>query len=334
MLMVGFRGLKVREDAPIVQDIRERHLGGVVLFDYDVPDDSPVRNIESPVQVQALTASLQAAAPGLPLLVAIDQEGGIIRRLKESFGFPPTVSAQTLGDKDDLAYTREQAALLAKTLAAAGINLNLAPVVDLNTNPDNPIIGQLERSFSADPEVVTRHALAFIQAHHEQGVRCTLKHFPGHGSSTADSHLDMVDVTDTWSRLELEPYARIIAAGLTDAIMTAHIFNTTLDPDAPATLSKPIITGLLREELGYEGVIISDDMQMGAIANHYGFEAALRGTIEAGVDIVAIANNSVYEPEVVARAATLITRWVEEGAISPARIDESYRRIVRLKSYY
>ncbi len=331
MLMVGFRGLEVSDEHPIVQDVRDRHLGGVVLFDYDVPTKTPVRNVESPEQVKALVGALQAVSP-TPLLIAIDQEGGKIRRLKEKFGFPPTVSAQYLGTMNDLALTRQQATAMAETLAQLGINLNLAPVVDLNTNPDNPIIGQLERSFSADPDVVTNQALEFIKAHHDHGVLCTLKHFPGHGSSTEDSHLGLVDVTATWSSTELEPYASLIEAGEADAIMTAHVFNTELDPDYPATLSKPIITGLLREELGYDGVVISDDMQMGAIADHYGFETAIQATIEAGVDIIAIANNSVYEEDIAARTTSLIKQLVQDGAISEARLDESYQRIQRLKS--
>jgi len=330
MLMVGFRGLKVSDDHPIVQDIRNRYLGSVVLFDYDVPTQTPVRNIESPAQVKALVEALQAVS-STPLLVAIDQEGGKIRRLKEKFGFPPTVSHQYLGTMNDLALTCEHATAIAETLAQLGINLNLAPVVDLNTNPDNPIIGQLERSFSADPDIVTNHALEFIRVHHEQRVLCTLKHFPGHGSSADDSHLGLVDVTNTWSPTELEPYANIIKAGEADAIMTAHVFNANLDPEYPATLSKPTITGILREELNYDGVVISDDMQMGAIANHYGFETAIQATIEAGVDIIAIANNSVYEEDIAARTVALIKQWIQDGKIGEARINESYQRIQWLK---
>ena len=331
MLMVGFRGLEVSNDSPIVQDIRNRHLGGIVLFDYDVPTRSPVRNVESPTQVTALVEALQSAS-ATPLLVAIDYEGGIITRLKEKYGFPPTVSHQYLGEVNDLRFTHQEATKMAKTLAELGINLNLAPVVDVNTNPDNPIIAKYERSFSADPEIVTQQALEFIEAHHEQGVLCTLKHFPGHGSSTGDSHLGVVDVTDTWSRIELEPYASIIEAGQADAIMTAHVFNANLDPEYPATLSRPTITGILREELGYDGVVISDDMQMGAIADHYGFEIAIQKSIEAGVDILAIANNSVYEEDIAAHTVALIKRLVQDGRTDEARINESYQRIRQLKS--
>jgi beta-N-acetylhexosaminidase len=331
MLLVGFRGLMVTADHPIVRDIRERHLGAVVLFDYDVALQSGERNIQSPAQVQALVADLQRYA-GAPLLVAVDQEGGMISRLKEKYGFPPTVSHAYLGQKNDLALTHQKAGEMARTLAGLGINLNLAPVVDVNTNPSNPIIARYERSFSADPNVVTQQALEFIKAHHEQGVLCTLKHFPGHGSSTGDTHLGVVDVTQTWSRIELEPFANIIRAGQADAVMTAHVFNANLDPAYPATLSKPIITGILRGELGYDGVVISDDMQMGAITSQFGFETAVQKAIEAGVDLIAIANNLVYEEGIGARATALIQQLVQKGTIGEARIDQSYQRIRRLKS--
>ncbi len=192
--MVGFRGLDVNSNSPIIRDIFDRHIGGVILFDYDVPTSTPIRNIESPAQLKRLTAKLQAASL-IPLLIAIDQEGGKVCRLKQSSGFPPTLSTQYLGSINDLSLTRRHAARTAKILAHLGINLNLAPVVDLDVNPDNPIIGRLGRSFSADPQVVTAHAAEFIKAHREHSVLCALKHFPGHGSSTGDSHLGLTNVT-------------------------------------------------------------------------------------------------------------------------------------------
>lgn len=330
MVMVGFRGQMVDETHPIVQDIRERHLGSVVLFDYDTISAQYGRNIASPDQLKALTAALQSFA-ATPLLISTDQEGGLVNRLRERYGFPTTLSHQALGELNDPAVTQQHAGAMAQTLAAAGVNLNLAPVVDLNLNPSNPAIGLYERSFSADPQVVIAQAQTFIEAHHAAGVLCTLKHFPGHGSSTADTHLGIVDVTQTWSRAELEPYAALIAAGQADAVMTAHVFNAALDPDYPATLSKPVITDLLRGELGYDGVVITDDMQMGAIREQYGFETAIQKTIEAGVDIIAIANNLVYEEDVVARTVAVIKNLAAAGTISLERIEQSYARIQRLK---
>jgi beta-N-acetylhexosaminidase len=331
MLMIGFRGLEVHNKHFIVQDIRERHLGGVVLFDYDIPSQQAVRNIESPSQVKALIASLKSVS-ATPLLIAIDQEGGIVARLKERHGFPPTVSHQHLGQLNDLETTYNHAIAVAKTLADLGMNLNLAPVVDICVNPDNPIIARYERCFSDDPLIVTNHALQFIQAHHQEGVLCALKHFPGHGSSTADSHRGLTDITQTWSRVELQPYVRIIGTGEADAVMTAHVFNANLDSQYPATLSPFTITGILREQLNYNGVVISDDMQMGAIVSHYGFEMAIQKAIEAGVDILVFANNSVYEEDIAVRAIKAIWRLVQAGTLSEARINESYRRIRRLKS--
>jgi beta-N-acetylhexosaminidase len=330
MLMVGFRGLSVDDNHPIVRDIRERSLGGVILFETDVLKPEAGRNIQSPDQVKALVTALHKAAT-TPLLVSMDQEGGIISRLKQKYGFPPTVSHAFLGQANDLALTHDRSGQMAATLAGLGINLNLAPVVDVNTNPDNPIIAKYERSFSADPKIVTQQAIEFIQAHHEQHVLCTLKHFPGHGSSTGDTHEGVVDVTKTWSRIELEPYAALIQAGLADAIMTAHVFNATIDPQYPATLSPTTVTGFLRKELKYDGVVISDDMQMGAITKQYGFETAVSLAIQAGLDIIAIGNNLVYVEDIVSQTIAIVKKLVQAGTISEERIDQSYQRIQRLK---
>jgi len=332
LLMIGFNGMEMDDEHPVIQDIQELHPGGVILSDFDVANQRYQRNIESPAQIRRLTTALQQAS-AIPLLIAIDHEGGNVVRLKESLGFPPTVSHQHLGDLDDSATTYSEAAKMAETLVAAGINLNLAPVVDLAVNPENPVIARRERSFSKDPDVVTRHALEFIRAHRKQGVQCTLKHFPGHGSAQEDSHLGMVDVTDVWSRAELEPYCGLIQAGEVDVIMTAHVFNAGLDPNYPATLSPATITGLLRNELNYKGVIISDDLHMKAITEHYGFETAIQKALEAGVDILLITNNSGdYDATIVQRAVDEIQRLVAEGTLSEARINQSYQRIQKLKS--
>ncbi len=332
MILAGFRGYTLKEKNPIVADLQDRDLGGVVLFDYDVATQKYKRNIESPEQLAALDEALQAATPVPPLLISVDQEGGRINRLKPAYGFPPSYSQQYLGTLNDRQFTHECAEITAHTLQSAGINLNLAPVVDLNINPDNPIIGHYERSFSADPDIVTTHSLEVIAAHHEAGVLTTLKHFPGHGSSTGDSHQGFVDVTDTWSEIELEPFRNIIKAGVCDVVMTAHIFNAHLDPDYPATLSKPTITGILRDQLRWNGVVITDDMGMGAITQYFGFETAIELAIKAGADILAYANNSsVFDPTIPARAFQVIKGLAESGVIKESRIDQSYRRIMRLK---
>jgi len=322
MIMVGFGGQYPTLESDIARDIADGIVGSVVLFG---------RNVGSPEQLQALTTTLHGVSPN-PLLIAIDQEGGWVSRLSRSFGISSNFSAQYLGEQNDLALTTAQGSSTATELARLGINLNLAPVVDVNTNPWNPIIGRYERSYSADPAVVAAHAKAAIDAHRPHNVLCTLKHFPGHGSSQGDTHAGFVDVTDSWSVIELAPYATLIGAGDCDLIMTAHIFNATLDAEHPATLSHNIITGLLREQLGYNGVVISDDMQMGAIAKLYDLETAVGLAINAGVDIIAFSNNIPFSRGAGGhRLHEIIMGLVERNVIPASRIEESYQRIMTLK---
>lgn len=330
MLKVGFRGLSVNESSHIVRDIEHYHVGAVVLFDYDVPTRTPSRNVESPSQLRELVANLKSHSYS-PLLVTIDQEGGRVARLKTNHGFPQSVSAQYLGNTDAQDTTRLYSEITAQILRDMGINANLAPVVDVNLNPDNPIIGGIERSFSNDPEKVTEHARIFIRTHNKYDILTTMKHFPGHGSSKDDSHLGLVDVTDIWSETELIPYRNLIESGDVDMIMTAHIYNENWDSEYPATLSENVITGLLRNELGFDGVILSDDMQMDAVRTYYGLETAIEKTINAGVDILGFANNSVYDEDIIPTAHSIIKKLVDEGKITEERIDESYQRIRRLK---
>lgn len=327
ILMTGFRGETVEAGSSIARDLSEYHLGGVILFDVDMGLGVPRRNIESPEQLARLTASLKSFSVA-PLLIAIDQEGGRVNRLTEQLGFPPTVSHKELGERDDAQWTYQQSAQLAGALKAAGINLNLAPVVDLNSTPGN-FIAAKERTFSADPAVVIRNAEQFMRAHHDAGLLCTLKHFPGHGSSTSDSHLGMADVTDTWQAQELEPYKAL--CGQADVVMTAHVFLRSIDPDWPSTLSEKMISGVLRKQLGYQGVVMSDDLRMGAIANHYGFETALERALNAGVDVLLIANNTDYDPDMVPKAVATVLHLVETGRVPAARIDQAFERVRRLK---
>jgi len=335
LLLVGFRGCTPAECALIVRDLREHHVGSVILFDQDMAggtiDSGPRRrNIESPAQVRALLAHLQAQA-AIPLLVSIDQEGGRVNRLKPAYGFPPSVSHEELGRLDQPAETYRQAALTAQTLASLGFNLNLAPVVDLDAHPDNPIIKGKGRSFSADPETVARHAAEFVKAHRAHGVLTCAKHFPGHGSATGDTHLGLVDVTATWHEREMIPFQRLIEADLCDVIMSAHVINRRLDPELPATLSRAVQTGLLRDRLGFQGVLTSDDMEMGAIASHYGLEKSIPLAIEAGIDVLCFGNNLHYDPDIAGKAAGILVRAVESGRITEERIDQSYQRVLALK---
>jgi beta-N-acetylhexosaminidase len=331
LLLVGFRGSRPAECELIRRDIRERGIGGVILFDQEMADRTAARrNIESPEQVKELVAYLQAQA-ATPLLVAIDQEGGRVNRLKPDYGFPESISHEELGRIDDPAGTFRHASTTATTLASLGINLNLAPVVDLDANPDNPIIKGKRRSFSADPEKVARHAAEFVKAHRARGVLTCAKHFPGHGSAKGDTHLGLVDVTQTWNERELVPFQRLIEAGLCDAVMSAHVFNANLDPERPSTLSPAVITGILRERLHFDGLVFTDDMEMKAISSHYGLENSVPAAIEAGVDVLCFGNNMSYDPEIAAKAIDILTRAVESGRISEERIDASHRRVLAAK---
>ncbi len=328
MLLVGFRGSQ--PGGKILEDIRHGRVGGVILFDYDVALKRPERNIRSAAQVSRLIEGLRSEAK-VPLLVAVDQEGGKVARLKPKYGFRSFPSAAELGARKDPEYTRQDGRRIGKLLHTLGFNLNFAPVVDVNVNPDNPVIGKIGRSFSSDAEQVAVQAAAFIRGQQSQGVLSCLKHFPGHGSAWNDSHAGMADVTATWTPVELVPYERLIRQQACSMIMTAHIFNAKLDPEYPATLSKKVITGLLRQKLGFGGVVVSDDLQMKAVADYYGLEQAVRLAVSAGVDILLFGNNLSYDPDIPRKVVDMVKDLVARGAIPRSRIEESFSRIMALK---
>lgn len=331
MIMVGFRGTKLDSNSIICEDISKGRIGGVVLFDYDVPSQTPLRNIQSTRQLKELTQSLQSFAE-TPLFIGIDEEGGQISRLKPERGFLDTFSHQEFGEKDCLAFTRENALKMAAQLDKLGINLNFAPCVDLNLFPKNPVIGSKGRSFSNDPDKVTRHAKEFIKAFRQHRVMTVLKHFPGHGSSKQDSHLGFVDVSGTWQQEELIPYRRLIQEHFVDAIMTAHIFNASLDNNFPATLSFSVISQLLRKALPFQDVIFSDDLQMKAVSEHYDFQEAVVNCINAGVDVLVFANNSIYDEKIARKVIRIIVKALENKRIDEQRVVDSYNRISKQKA--
>lgn len=330
MLMIGFRGFTVNDSDHIVRDLNEYHLGGIILFDYDVPTSTPERNILSFEQVRDLNSELQKISDR-PLLIAIDQEGGRVARLKPTRGFRPHVSAQYLGEINNSDSTRYYAKSMSTQLEELGFNINFAPVVDLNTNPQNPVIGAIERSFGEDPDLVTKHASIFLDEFEKHGITGVIKHFPGHGSAWNDSHVGMADVTETWEETELKPYQNLIESEQNFGIMTAHVFNENLDGEHPATLSKAVQTDLLRDRLGFDGVLFSDDMQMEAIRSFYGLETAIKLAINAGVDVLVFGNNSVYDPDIVPKAVQIILNHIESGEIEEHQIHESYERVKALK---
>jgi beta-N-acetylhexosaminidase len=333
MLLVGFRGTELSSDSSIYYDIHELGIGGVILFDYDVPSRSRPRNILSGEQLKRLTGDLQTIAP-VKLFVAIDQEGGRVNRLRSEYGFPLNLGAEEMsaGTKLTAAQAKETAALLADM----GINLNFAPCVDLNLNPENPIIGAIGRSFSADPKIVVQHASIWIDAHRRMGVLSCIKHFPGHGSSFDDTHDGWTDITATWQETELVPYRDLVGSGKNNSnvmVMTSHVFNAKLDPENPATLSPAILTGILRNKLKFKGVIVSDAMDMEAIRANYSFEAALEKAINAGIDILCLSNNAnEYDPDLAPKALDAIYKYVKNRKIPTQRIEESWTRIMTVKT--
>lgn len=331
LFILGFAGDRIDSSHPIARDIYQGNLGGVILFDRFLAASKKSNNIVSAGQLSQLTASLRELAVESPLLIAVDQEGGRVSRFKEERGFPVTLPAAELGKTGDLQATVESGRQTAQMLRKVGINLNLAPVVDLNIYEENPIIGRYGRSFSADPTVVASHAGAWIREHDKEGVLSCLKHFPGHGSSRTDSHLGFVDISESWQQAELLPYKQLISGGRAKSIMLGHLFHKQFDPKFPATLSQAIIQNLVRRQLGFEGAVISDDMQMKAITEQYGIEDACCMALAAGVDLLIIGNNLVHDADILAKVKERIVRGLDEGTISEARVEEAWRRVQKFK---
>ncbi|MBL3657829.1 glycoside hydrolase family 3 protein [Fulvivirga sediminis] len=326
MLMVGYASTEIKEDNATIKDIEAGKVGGILLFEKNInPKDSYVK-------LKQLTWTLQQHAP-VPLFVAIDQEGGKVNRLKEKYGFPKSVSADYLGKVASLDSTQFYAEMTASTLAGLGFNVNFAPVVDLSINKSNPIIARADRAYSDNPDSVALHAAKVIDAHRKFNIVTVLKHFPGHGSSHSDTHLGIADVTDYWQSKEVTPYDSLLRNGEIDAIMTAHIVNKKLEPQGlPGTLSKKIVTGLLRDSLHYNGVVFSDDMQMHAITKHYGLEKSVKLSIQAGVDVLIFSNNiQGSENRTVDTVHDIIKKLIKNGDLTEERINESYQRIMKLK---
>jgi len=326
MMIIGFRGTEISEDSYLVKVFRDVRVGGLTLYK---------RNILNPEQTKKLISSLQYYS-SIPLFMTVTAEGGRINRLKSKQGFSDILSPKELGKIQDYKVTEQEALKLSRELKWLGFNMNFAPVVDVDINPKNPIIGALGRSFSSDYQQVILHAQAFIEAHHQNDIIIVAKHFPGHGSSKKDSHLEITDVTDTYQKEELIPYKSLQEKGLLDAVMTAHIVNRKIDKDCPATLSSNFLQGILRDQIGFQGVIISDDIEMGAISKYYSFEDALIRAINAGCDIILISNNSLsgFDKELPYKVRDIIYQAVKDGKISRQRIIESSNRIYELKKRF
>jgi len=322
LLMFGWQGetaeenLKASAHAKIIVD--EFKAGGIIILG---------RNVQTPEQVAETLNELQGRSK-LPLLVAADQEGGLVTRLKDPFTVFPGNMA--LGATRSAEYCRRAARAIGTELLAVGVNFNFAPCVDVNVNPENPIIGV--RSYGEDPDLVARLGVAAIEGFQSAGVLACAKHFPGHGDTSTDTHLAMPVIRYGKERLEaveLKPFRAAMKANVA-SIMTSHIAFAALDGHLPATLSKNIIQGLLRDEMGFDGLVVTDCMEMKAIADNYGTAEAAVMAINAGVDIVL----ACHTLEVQAQMRDALLKAVEDGVIAEQRIDESVRRILAAKRQY
>jgi beta-N-acetylhexosaminidase len=299
---------------------REFQLGGVILFS---------RNIEAPEQVAELSRDVQQLSTESPLWISVDQEGGRVARLRAPFTEWPPMA--TLGRSGDPALARRFAAALAAELKAVGVTLDYAPVLDIHTNPKNPVIG--DRALAETADMVATLGAAIISGLQDNGVAACGKHFPGHGDTSVDSHFDLPIVEhppDRLRRVEFVPFREAIRAGVA-FIMTAHVLVPSLDEERPATLSGRIVRALLREELGYQGVILSDDLEMKAIAKTYAVPDAAVQAIAAGCDGILICSGTV---EVQAATLEALVHAVEGGRISYKRLDDALTRQRRAKERF
>jgi beta-N-acetylhexosaminidase len=326
MIVVGFQGDSA--DAASVtalrDDIAAGRLGGVMFLKV---------NVTSLANVAEMNRAFRAASPELPPLITLDQEGGAVERLTEDVGFTEipravVVAAENTPDEAEALYAR-----MAEGVAELGFTINFGPVVDIDRNPENQVIAKYGRAFGTDAETVTVYAEAFIRAHHQAGLVTALKHFPGHGSSTADSHEGFVDITETWDPVELEPYRALIAAGEADMVMIGHLYHAdyAASPGEPSSFSRRWIEDVLRGELGFDGVVISDDLEMGAIRDHFTLEETVVGAVEAGMDILLFSNTSDYRPGLGQEVLDILLAEAEADPAFAARIEQSYERIVALK---
>ena len=325
MLLIGFHGTSPggKDARRIARQIAKGQIGGVILMD---------RNIRSPQQVRALTSRFLNTGHPLTPIISVDQEGGMVQRLSARKGFKAYPTARTVARL----YTPEKARRIYKSmaqeLANAGFNLNYGPVLDLNLNRRNPVIGRLGRSYGANPERVVAYAHAFISAHREANVLTSVKHFPGHGSSWSDSHKRFVDLTKTWKDIELEPYRALARDGAIDTLMVGHLYHPAFSNNQrlPATLTSTAIEGWVRGRLGFQGVVITDDLEMGAITRYHNLRTTLIKAVQSGNDILMFSAAGA-DPKFVPKATRILHKAVNDGTIARKRIAQAYARIKSLK---
>ncbi len=373
MVMMGFSGTKASEPSVLValDHIRKAELGGVIFYGYNIVDPEQVRLLTKAFadanpfarypesRPDAGKDSLSQVLPpdrvpsefvtpdGLPLPIAVDQEGGLVQRLKASNGFFSTPSAEDMAAN----HSPEGAYLIYRSMANmlrdAGFTWNFGPVVDLRGYPDDPerrpisaVIGKYGRSFSENPVTIVEYASAFVRAHREAGVATALKHYPGHGLASADSHLGLVDITDTVRPVEREPFRAMIDAGMADAVMTAHLVDRNRDSENPVTLSAGFMDAQLRGVDGFSGAVVTDDLHMGAIQLYHTLEDAVIKAILAGDDILIFSNNPgtaknvpgyVPDYDISTKVIGIVKAAIARGQIDESRIDASWARIRALR---
>lgn len=315
LFTVGFYGKSVSDD---LRGLLARGVGGVIFF---------ARNVGTPAEVLELNRDIKRAA-GRPILLAIDQEGGQVARLRNGFTEIPPMRA--VGATGSVALAKDLGKLVGRELRAVGFDMNYAPVLDIDTNPQNPIIAA--RSFGRTPELVTELGLALAAGLEEAGVAACGKHFPGHGDTSQDSHLELPTLPHAMERLErveLAPFKAAAAAGIA-SFMTAHVIFQAVDPKYPATMSRAVLTGILREKLGYDGMVVTDDVEMKAIADNYGVEEAVLLGLNAGVDHFLCCHTAALAH----RAIDAIVQAVQSGKLSQQTLDAATRRFQRVRQRF
>lgn len=329
MLLVGFRGTELTENNHIRRDIEEHHIGGVILFEYDGITGTHGRNIVSEKQLKKLCSQLQSASKET-LFIGIDQEGGKVCRLGKKQGFPVIPSAEAMA-KGGVDTVMRYSMLTAEILHRVGINLNFAPCVDVY-NSNCPVIGNLGRSFGEEPDLIAQMAEAWIKGHEKAHVMCCLKHFPGHGNSTGDTHKGLVDVTEVWTPEEMEPYRILCNKGIVDMVMTAHVVNEKWDGKTPASLNRHV-NEILRNDIQFDRIVITDDLCMGAITKMYPYKEVLQRAIASGANLLCLSNNGdKYDEDLVPKTIKLICELVEEGSIDAENIHKSAEMIRKYKN--
>ncbi|WP_273145529.1 glycoside hydrolase family 3 N-terminal domain-containing protein [Oceanicaulis alexandrii] len=320
-LILGFLGDHAQAEgaARLEADLAAGRVGGALFLRH---------NARSRDGVLGLSQRFQSAAPNAWL--AIDQEGGFVQRLTDEMGFTDIPTAEALAEMG-LDAARPVFAQAARELAQSGFSMNLAPVADLR-HEGNQVIDRWARAFGDDPDTVAAFCGAFIEEMEAEGVACAIKHFPGHGRSQGDSHDGFVDISQTWGEVEAAPFERLIEQDKAHLIMGGHLINRRLDPSGrPVTLSRPVLQGLLREQMGYRGAVITDDLDMGAIRNQYSREQAIVDSLAAGNDLLLISNSADADPDLPRRAVDWVGQAIEDGRLSLERLVDANARIAALK---